>query len=207
MSRSADCSCPLHQSWTSSLSDGLSAIIQEPLKDHTAALDYVLDYLRQRYSNAIKDEVAAMGHRVVHGKHISRPVLVDEAVLQVIREAADLAPLHNPANLQGIVAATEVFPHCPQVGPPPMLNVLSGCNLQLNMMMHACIGRLRCLTQPSTRACRQHRSCTPYPTSSMRSTPFGSTASTAPLCSTLWSRCLPSSCTFASVLLPCVQQI
>ncbi len=76
----------------------------------------MLDYLKQRYSNAIKDEVAAMGHRVVHGKHISRPVLVDEAVLQVIREAADLAPLHNPANLQGIVAATEVFPHCPQVG-------------------------------------------------------------------------------------------
>lgn len=55
-----------------------------------------------------------MGHRVVHGKHISKPVLVDDKVLQVIREAADLAPLHNPANLQGIVAATAVFPKCPQ---------------------------------------------------------------------------------------------
>ena len=89
--------------------------VQEPLPDHTAALDYVLDYLARRYSSAIRDEVAAMGHRVVHGKDISRPVLVDEGVLRVIREAADLAPLHNPANLQGIVAATEVFPHCPQV--------------------------------------------------------------------------------------------
>lgn len=56
-----------------------------------------------------------MGHRVVHGKHISEPVLVDEEVMQVIRDAADLAPLHNPANLQGIIAASAVFPGCPQV--------------------------------------------------------------------------------------------
>ncbi len=89
--------------------------LQEPISDHTAALDYVLDYLRQRYSSSIKDEVAAMGHRVVHGKHISEPVLVDEEVMQVIRDAADLAPLHNPANLQGIIAASAVFPRCPQV--------------------------------------------------------------------------------------------
>ena len=91
-----------------------SAGRQEALPDHTAALDYVLDYLQRRYSDAIKEEVTAMGHRVVHGKHISRPVLVDDKVLQVIRDAADLAPLHNPANLQGIVAATAVFPGCPQ---------------------------------------------------------------------------------------------
>jgi len=41
------------------------------LSDHTNALDYVLDYLKQHYSNTIKDEVAALGHRVVHGKHLS----------------------------------------------------------------------------------------------------------------------------------------
>ncbi len=88
---------------------------QEPLPDHTAALDYVLDYLRQQYSNNIKDEVEAMGHRVVHGKNISEPVLVDEEVMRIIKDAAELAPLHNPANLQGIVAASAVFPGCPQV--------------------------------------------------------------------------------------------
>jgi acetate kinase len=90
-------------------------LAQEPLSDHTAALDYVLNYLRLRYSNNIKEEVEAMGHRVVHGKHISEPVLVNEEVMQVIKEAAELAPLHNPANLQGIVAASLVFPDCPQV--------------------------------------------------------------------------------------------
>ena len=77
----------------------------------------MLDYLKQRYSSAIKDEVEAMGHRVVHGKHISKPVLVDDQVLQIVKEAADLAPLHNPANLQGIIAAKDVFAGCPQVHP------------------------------------------------------------------------------------------
>lgn len=90
---------------------------QEPLTDHTNALDYVLDYLKRQYSNTIKDEVRALGHRVVHGKHLSEPMLVDEEVMQIIKEAADLAPLHNPANLQGIVAASAVFTGAPQVTP------------------------------------------------------------------------------------------
>ncbi|CAK0783791.1 hypothetical protein CVIRNUC_006991 [Coccomyxa viridis] len=88
---------------------------KESLSDHTHALDYVLDYLKQQYSNTIKDEVAALGHRVVHGMHLSEPVLVDDKVMQIIKEAADLAPLHNPANLQGIVAASAVFTGSPQV--------------------------------------------------------------------------------------------
>ena len=92
-------------------------LLQEPLTDHTHALDYVLDYLKRQYSNTIKDEVKALGHRVVHGKHLSEPMLVDEEVMRIIREAADLAPLHNPANLQGIVAASAVFTGAPQVTP------------------------------------------------------------------------------------------
>ena len=92
-------------------------LLQEPLTDHTNALDYVLDYLKRQYSNTIKDEVKALGHRVVHGKHLSEPMLVDEEVMRIIREAADLAPLHNPANLQGIVAASAVFTGAPQVTP------------------------------------------------------------------------------------------
>ena len=59
------------------------SVLQEPLSDHTQSLDYVLDYLKQQYSSTIKDEVAALGHRVVHGKHLSEPMLVDEKVMQV----------------------------------------------------------------------------------------------------------------------------
>jgi Acetokinase family len=51
---------------------------------------------------------------VVHGRDIPAARLVDDGVLDAIRDAAPLAPLHNPANLEGILAASAVF-SCPQV--------------------------------------------------------------------------------------------
>jgi len=51
---------------------------------------------------------------VVHGKDIPRAQLVDGGVIKAIQDAAAMAPLHNPANLQGIQAASAVF-SCPQV--------------------------------------------------------------------------------------------
>ncbi|KAK9846524.1 hypothetical protein WJX81_005941 [Elliptochloris bilobata] len=88
---------------------------KEPLSDHVAALDHVLDYLRRARSPKISEEVAALGHRVVHGKSISEPVLIDDAALAAIEDAAELAPLHNYANLSGIKAAAKIFPGKPQV--------------------------------------------------------------------------------------------
>lgn len=52
--------------------------------------------------------------RVVHGRNIPTAKLVDQKIIAAIKEAAPLAPLHNPANLQGIIAAAAVF-QCPQV--------------------------------------------------------------------------------------------
>lgn len=40
--------------------------------------------------------VKAVGHRVVHGRNINKALLVDEKVIAAIKDAADLAPLHNP---------------------------------------------------------------------------------------------------------------
>src|SRR5512139_2038642 len=61
-------------------------------------------------------ELLGIGHRVVHGGEAFRdPVLIDENVLETIRELIPLAPLHNPANLLGIEAARQVFPGVPQV--------------------------------------------------------------------------------------------
>jgi acetate kinase len=61
-------------------------------------------------------ELLGIGHRVVHGGEAFRdPVLIDENVLEAIRELIPLAPLHNPANLLGIEAAQQVFPGVPQV--------------------------------------------------------------------------------------------
>jgi acetate kinase len=69
-------------------------------------------------SAAIKDpaELLGIGHRVVHGGEAFRePVLIDQNVLETIRELIPLAPLHNPPNLLGIEAARQVFPGVPQV--------------------------------------------------------------------------------------------
>ena len=59
-------------------------------------------------------EVTAVGHRVVHGLEISEPRQLAPDVVDTIKRAAVLAPLHNGAALQGIQAAQEVFPGTPQ---------------------------------------------------------------------------------------------
>lgn len=61
-------------------------------------------------------EVVGVGHRVVHGgESFQAPVVIDEEVIEKIRELVPLAPLHNPANILGIEAARGVFPGVPQV--------------------------------------------------------------------------------------------
>ena len=61
-------------------------------------------------------EILGIGHRVVHGGEAFRePALIDEKVMETIRELIPLAPLHNPANLLGIEATRQVFPGVPQV--------------------------------------------------------------------------------------------
>jgi acetate kinase len=63
------------------------------------------------------DEIVAIGHRVVHGgEKITAPALIDSQVKGVIERCSELAPLHNPPNLEGIKACEEVFPGIPQVG-------------------------------------------------------------------------------------------
>lgn len=61
-------------------------------------------------------ELGAIGHRVVHGgEAFSAPVLIDDAVIRIIRDLIPLAPLHNPANLLGIEVARECYADVPQV--------------------------------------------------------------------------------------------
>ncbi len=83
-----------------------------PMNDHTQAFLAVKDALLDEEHGAIKDlsEVTAIGHRVVQGgSYFDKSVLVDNSVLKKIRELAPLAPLHNPAHIQGIEACTKVF--------------------------------------------------------------------------------------------------
>ncbi|MDR0726742.1 MAG: acetate kinase [Rickettsiales bacterium] len=84
------------------------------LANHSEALAAVIDLLKE--NNIPLSEIGAVGHRVVHGgdKFASSVEATDE-VIRTISDLSDLAPLHNPANLVGIVAAKEVLPNATQV--------------------------------------------------------------------------------------------
>jgi len=84
------------------------------LRDIPAALDYLVRYLTSDNSGVaeIKStaDIQAIGHRVVHGGELfTESAFIDDKVLKGIEECIDLAPLHNPGNLQGIAAARQLF--------------------------------------------------------------------------------------------------
>jgi acetate kinase len=86
--------------------------------DHKVAVERVLDLLAGHENPVIRhrEEVEAVGHRVVHGgERFRSSVRIDDAVLRGIEECFDLAPLHNPPNVKGYRAARELLPEVPQV--------------------------------------------------------------------------------------------
>ncbi|MQA96413.1 MAG: acetate/propionate family kinase [Streptosporangiales bacterium] len=84
--------------------------------DHEAGLRAALDAFGTYGPDLNAAGLAAIGHRVVHGGDRFRdPVLLDDEVERVIDELAVLAPLHNPANLEGIRVARRLFPEAPHV--------------------------------------------------------------------------------------------
>jgi acetate kinase len=89
--------------------DGEQVRGTESLRDHRAAVDFVVRWLVSPESDTGIEsvaDIAAVGHRVVHGgERFKRSVRVDDDVLRGIEETIDLAPLHNPHNLRGIQAA------------------------------------------------------------------------------------------------------
>ena len=89
--------------------------MQTPFLDHTAAMKTVSEYLIGILGDGIHEQVVGVGHRVVHGKDECKAVEVTPAVLDLIEEASDLAPLHNPANVKGILASKSIFPDATQV--------------------------------------------------------------------------------------------
>ncbi|MBP5197890.1 MAG: acetate kinase [Lachnospiraceae bacterium] len=89
-----------------------------PMPDHTKAISLVLEALTNEKTGVIKDlsEIGAVGHRIVHGgEKFANSTLINDEVLEAIKECNDLAPLHNPANLIGINACRELMPNTPMV--------------------------------------------------------------------------------------------
>jgi len=91
---------------------------EQPVPNHQTGLALVASLLTEPGIAVLSnpDEIDAVGHRVVHGgERFSQTVVIDEEVIAVIRALIPYAPLHNPANLEGILVAQRIFARATQV--------------------------------------------------------------------------------------------
>jgi acetate kinase len=89
-----------------------------PIANHKIGLQKIARLLMDENVGVIKStkEINAVGHRVVHGgSHFSNTTIIDDDVKERIKQLFDLAPLHNPANFEGIIVAEEIFDAAVQV--------------------------------------------------------------------------------------------
>ena len=101
------------------LANGEKKQIMHDIPEHTEGVKFIFSLLTDAEIGVIKslDEIDAVGHRMVHGgEKFAKSVVITPEVIEAFKECSDLAPLHNPANLKGVDAVTELMPGLPQVG-------------------------------------------------------------------------------------------
>lgn len=101
------------------LEDGTEIKFKKNIPDHTTGISTIFEILTNDEIGILNDvkEIEAVGHRVVHGgEDFSGSVPINEAVIKAMEKNIDLAPLHNPPNLEGIFAINKLLPEVPQVG-------------------------------------------------------------------------------------------
>lgn len=90
----------------------------QSIPDHSVGINLILDALTDEHHGVIKSlsEISAAGHRVAHGgEYFPDSTIVNSTVKQQIENCFELAPLHNPANLKGILSIERLLPTIPQV--------------------------------------------------------------------------------------------
>ncbi len=93
-------------------------VVKQEIRDHKDGMHLLIDLITAEDTGVIqsKDEIDAIGHRVVQGgEAFSSAIRIDDSVKKAIEENNPLAPLHNPANLTGISVAEELFPSTPNI--------------------------------------------------------------------------------------------
>jgi len=93
-------------------------VIEQQMKNHSDAIGMVIDALISPEYGVISsmDEIGAVGHRVVHGgETFADSCVIDDAVMDALKDCIPLAPLHNPANIIGIEACAKLMPGVKQV--------------------------------------------------------------------------------------------
>jgi len=91
-----------------------SFVEEREVSNHRVAMQWVMEVLTREQTQT--NRIEAIGHRVVHGgEKLTGSMLINDEVLNIVRECAELSPLHNPANILGIEACQELMPDVPQV--------------------------------------------------------------------------------------------
>jgi len=89
------------------------------VENHAQGIDLIISNLTDPEHGVIRQitDIDAVGHRLVHGgEEFSGSVIINERVLQVMKECSKLAPLHNPHNIKGVEACQDILPNIPQCG-------------------------------------------------------------------------------------------
>ncbi|MGB4053958.1 MAG: acetate kinase, partial [Dysgonamonadaceae bacterium] len=100
------------------LPDGRKVMLEGEILEHRIGIEYILGVLISEKYGCIRslEEIDAVGHRVLHGgRKFNKSVLITQEVIDAVKECIDLGPLHNPSNLKGIYAISELIAGIPQV--------------------------------------------------------------------------------------------
>lgn len=96
--------------------NGEKFVQEVELNNHVDAVNILIDKLISLDIIKSLEEINGIGHRVAHGKdYFDKSTIINDSVLEKLREVKDMAPLHNPANLLGIEAFEKVLPNIVQV--------------------------------------------------------------------------------------------
>jgi acetate kinase len=99
--------------------NGEKVTLEKEIPTHEEGIACILRILTDEKYGCIEryNEISAVGHRVVHGgEKFASSVLITQEVIDMLIECTEFAPLHNPANLEGIRAIDKILPDTPQVG-------------------------------------------------------------------------------------------
>jgi acetate kinase len=96
--------------------DGKKVSVTQPIMNHEDAVELLIEGLLKHQIIHSLEDIQGVGHRVVQGGEIFKEsALIDDIVINHIKQLSPLAPLHNPANLVGILAFLEVMPQVKHV--------------------------------------------------------------------------------------------
>ena len=92
------------------------SVVEQTIADHREGMQLIANIFEDSKTESLTRSLLGIGHRVVHGGESFRgPTLINDQVMDSIRELNPLAPLHNPANVMGIEVSMSAFPEVPQV--------------------------------------------------------------------------------------------